>query len=77
MKPSEVLRAYVTGRRAAKALGQELVLDERKIERHGFAQFQIDAIFDAAEKADELDRQFNVLCAHVDAVMGRDGAGHE
>jgi hypothetical protein len=67
-KPSDIVKAARAGAEAARRIGMEYKLDERRLGLLGFSQSQIDDIFNELEHLEAMDRIQDVRYARLDAA---------
>jgi hypothetical protein len=67
-KPSDIVKAARVGAEAARRIGMEYKLDERRLGLLGFSQSQIDDIFNELEHLEAMDRIQDVRYARLDAA---------
>lgn len=66
-KPSDIVRMYRSVARSAACVGQEFVLNEKRLEPM-FSQAQIDAIFAELDYIKNLERMIDGRLAALDAM---------
>jgi hypothetical protein len=67
MRPSEIVAMYRVASRCAARIGQEYVLDERRLEP-SFSQEQIDGIFAEIEYVAQMESQLEIRLAALDTL---------
>jgi hypothetical protein len=67
MKPSEVVTICRQANVAAARVGATFKLDERRLEGFGCSQEQIDGIYAELEWIDNMEREFRLRLARLDA----------
>lgn len=66
MLPSDVVKAYRCGSRAANRLGEKLKPDKRRLEALGFSPDQVDAIFAEIEWCRTMETNYRLRMNHLD-----------
>lgn len=67
MTPSQVLNAYRVASRHARAIGQTFAISRTRLQGFGWTEEKIDALFKAIERIDDMEDEFRVLTASLDA----------
>lgn len=71
MTPSQVLHAYRVASRHAHAIGQRFSVSRTRLQGWGWTEDKIDALFQAIERVDDLEDQFQTLAASLDARFAK------
>ena len=67
MKPSDIVEVYRSATRAARRIGQEFRIDEKRLEPM-FSQRQIDAIFAEIENVEAMENQYQARLVALDGL---------